>query len=78
MERGVNIYIPTALEKNIVYFKNPNENKDKFWHDNAVTISRIHRAKGNEADMVYIVGLDEVAENEGDVSLEKSGLCGND
>ncbi|MGB5961433.1 MAG: ATP-binding domain-containing protein, partial [Coleofasciculaceae cyanobacterium] len=33
------------------------------------TISRVPRAKGNEADMVYVVGFDNVAANEADVSL---------
>lgn len=69
MERGIKIYIPAALEKNVVNFRYPYENRDKFWHDDAVTISTIHRAKGNEADMIYILGLDKVAENESNVSL---------
>ncbi|MGL5576420.1 MAG: ATP-binding domain-containing protein, partial [Sarcina sp.] len=41
---------------------------DKFWNDGAVTISRIERAKGNEAVMVYVVGIEEIAKNENSVS----------
>ncbi|MFH7024334.1 MAG: ATP-binding domain-containing protein [Heteroscytonema crispum UTEX LB 1556] len=29
----------------------------------------IHRAKGNEADMVYVVGLDKIAKNESNIML---------
>lgn len=67
--KGIDIYIPTALNKNIIHPSWPNENKDKFWEDGAVTISRIHRAKGNEAAMVYIIGLENVAKEEGNISL---------
>jgi superfamily I DNA and RNA helicase len=37
--------------------------------EGGVTVSRVPRAKGNEADMVYVVGFDNVARNESDVSL---------
>lgn len=40
---------------------------DKFWLDGAVTLSKIARAKGNEAPMVYVVGLEYIAKNEGEV-----------
>lgn len=38
------------------------QNADQFWYEDAVTVSRIHRAKGHEAKMVYIVGLEFVAQ----------------
>lgn len=36
----------------------------RFVFDGAVTFSQVTRAKGNEANMVYVVGLDEVAKKE--------------
>lgn len=45
--------------------KNPNQ----FRLDGHVTITGVNRAKGNEADMVYIVGLDEVGRRDADFAL---------
>lgn len=69
MEQDINIYIPTALELNELKPQYPNSDPDRFWMEGGVTISRVPRAKGNEADMVYVVGLDQVARNEVDVTL---------
>ncbi|QLG13243.1 ATP-binding domain-containing protein (plasmid) [Deinococcus sp. D7000] len=62
---GIDFYIPSADAKNLPAGKNPN----RFWLEGAVTITTIHRAKGNEADVVYVVGLDEVARAEGDIQV---------
>lgn len=69
IKQGIDIYIPTALELNELKPQWPNHNPDCFWMEGGVTVSRVPRAKGNEADMVYVVGLDQVARNESDVSL---------
>ncbi|NEQ07922.1 MAG: ATP-binding domain-containing protein, partial [Moorea sp. SIO4E2] len=69
MEQDIDIYIPTALELNELKPQWPHVDRDRFWKDGGVTISRVPRAKGNEADMVYVVGVDNVARNESDVSL---------
>jgi superfamily I DNA and RNA helicase len=69
MEQGIDIYIPTALELNELNPQWPHHNPDHFWMEGGVTVSRVPRAKGNEADMVYVVGFDHVARNEADVSL---------
>jgi superfamily I DNA and RNA helicase len=69
MEQGIDIYIPTALELNELKPQWPNYEPDRFWKEGGVTVSRVPRAKGNEADMVYVVGFDHVARNEADVSL---------
>ncbi len=69
MEQGVNIFIASAKGLNQLNPKYPNSNPDSFWYPGGVTISRIHRAKGNEADMVYVVGLDHIAKNESDIQL---------
>jgi superfamily I DNA and RNA helicase len=69
IDYGIDIYIPSSLELNDTNPKWPNNNPDLFWHDGGVTISRIDRTKGNEADMVYLVGLDNIAKNESDTKL---------
>ena len=69
IEQGVDIYIPTALELNELKPQWPHVDNDRFWMEGGVTITRVPRAKGNEADMVYVVGFDHVARNESEVSL---------
>lgn len=69
INQGIDIYIPTALELNELKPQWPHYDPDRFWMEGGVTISRVPRAKGNEADMVYVIGFDNVASNEMDVSL---------
>ena len=69
MDAEIDIYVPTALKSNDLYPQYPHHDPDKFWHDGGVTVSRVNRAKGHEADMVYVVGCDRVARNESDVSF---------
>jgi superfamily I DNA and RNA helicase len=68
--KGIPIYIPTARNLNDL---DPNKNnRDSFWQEGGVTISLIHRAKGNEAEMVYVVGFDRIAENESKIKLRNA------
>ena len=69
MDQDIDIYIPTALQLNDLVPQWPNQHRDRFWHESGVTVSRINRAKGHEADMVYVVGFDLVARNESDVNF---------
>lgn len=69
IDYGIDIYIPSALDLNNINPKWPHNNPDLFWFDGGVTVSRIDRTKGNEADMVYVVGLDNIAKNESDTKL---------
>jgi superfamily I DNA and RNA helicase len=69
MLNNIDIFIPSALDINILNPSFPNINANNFWHEGAVTVSRIYRAKGNEANMVYIVGLDSVAKDESNIIL---------
>lgn len=68
---GIHFYIPSALDSNqfpeqlSFQDKRPNQ----FWKENAVTLSRIHRAKGNEAYMVYLIGFNNIAKDESNISL---------
>lgn len=76
IDSGIDVYIPTALGLNDLYPQWPNNNPDRFWHDGGVTVSRVNRAKGHETDMVYVVGFDNVARNESDVSLRNQLFVG--
>ncbi|BDA71871.1 pentapeptide repeat protein [Calothrix sp. PCC 7716] len=69
IDQGINIFIPSGTKLNQLNPKYPNNNPNLFWYPGGVTISRIHRAKGNEADMVYVVGLDNVAKSESNIIL---------
>ena len=73
MGRGVRIFTPGALECDVISPKHPDSNANNFWRDGGVTVSQIHRAKGNEAEMVHVVGFDLVARDEGSVNL-RNGL----
>jgi superfamily I DNA and RNA helicase len=76
MEQEIDVYIPTALKLNDLVPQYPNNDPDKFWHEGGVTVSRITRAKGHEADMVYVVGFDNVARNESDVNFRNQLFVG--
>jgi superfamily I DNA and RNA helicase len=67
IKQKIDIFIPGNCDCNQVFSETKDPNK--FWHEGAVTISRIHRAKGHEADMIYIIGCDRVAENESNICL---------
>lgn len=61
---GVDSFVPSALELNDSYPDRFEKDPNRFWHEGGVTVSQIHRAKGNEAEFVYIVGADQIAREE--------------
>lgn len=69
-DEKINFYMPSYEKINDFVCKWPNQKPKPniFWQDNAVTISQIGRAKGNEAPMVYVVGVEETAKNESSIS----------
>jgi superfamily I DNA and RNA helicase len=69
MKQGIDIFIPGTSDLNILKSDRKEQNPNKFWCEGAVTISRIHRAKGQEADLVYLVGLDNIAKDESNIQL---------
>lgn len=69
MNQGIDIYIPSTPSCNLLKVNKANSQPDRFWCEGGVTVSRIHRAKGNEADMVYLVGFDSIAKNESNLNL---------
>jgi superfamily I DNA and RNA helicase len=76
MSQGIDIYIPSTPDCNILIPDKENRDPNKFWCEGGVTVSRIHRAKGNEADMVYVVGLDNVAKDESNLQLRNQLFVG--
>jgi superfamily I DNA and RNA helicase len=72
-DHGVRIFTPGAVECDVIEPKYPAFNANNFWCDGGVTVSQVHRAKGNEAEMVHVVGFDLVARDEGSVNL-RNGL----
>jgi superfamily I DNA and RNA helicase len=66
LDQCINIYIPSALQVNQPSPKYPHNNPDLFWDNSnrGITITTVERAKGNEAEMVYLVGLDNLAHDE--------------
>lgn len=67
MEHNIDIYVPTAKTINVL--ERNNSQRNHFWHDGGITVSLIHRVKGNEADMVYVVGFDNIAKEESSCQL---------
>lgn len=66
--QGIDYYIPGTIGKNR-WPERSSRNPNQFWEAEAVTVSRIHRAKGHEAYQVYIVGLDAIARDESNIQL---------
>ncbi|GAB4181183.1 MAG: hypothetical protein Fur006_16040 [Coleofasciculaceae cyanobacterium] len=69
ISQGIDIYIPSTPDCNILQIDKQQRNPNQFWCEGGITVSRIHRAKGNEAEMVYVVGLDNVAKDESNLQL---------
>ena len=66
-KNGINFYIPSYEDINQITYDWRKSRPEVFWIEGAVTISQIGRAKGNEAPMVYIIGLEEIAINESSI-----------
>ncbi|WP_298608862.1 DEAD/DEAH box helicase [uncultured Thiothrix sp.] len=71
---GIDIFVASGTRLNQPNPKYPDNDPDAFWYAGGVTISRVVRAKGNEADIVYVVGMDLVAEQEHDLLMRNQLL----
>ncbi|MGV2829912.1 pentapeptide repeat-containing protein [Myxosarcina sp. GI1(2024)] len=69
IRQGIDIYLPTNSRINTLHTELDERLPDCFWQPGAVTISTIYRAKGQEANMVYLVGLDNIAKWEDNLAL---------
>ena len=74
INQKINIYLPTQSTFNCLDTPYEQRNHNQFWYPGAITISTIHRAKGQEADMVYLIGLDNIAQNESNLYLRNQLL----
>ena len=63
INQGLNVYLPGQRTYNAID-PQTQDNPDRFWHPGAITVSTIHRAKGQAADRVYLVGLDRLAQED--------------
>ncbi len=61
LNQGIDIYLPGQRTNNSID-PHTQDNPNQFWYPGAVTLTTIHRAKGQEADLVYLVGLDRIAQ----------------
>lgn len=66
---GLNYYVPQAPGNNVTEFHWKDKEGDRFWSDDAVTIASVYEAKGNEANMVYVLGVENVAQKEEDMNI---------
>ena len=65
--QGIDIYLPTQPTFNCL--DSGERHPNRFWHPGAITISTVYRAKGQEADRVFLVGLDRIAVAESELAL---------
>ena len=73
---NISVYLPGNKDVNVPKQKWPSTDPNGFWRDGAVTVSPIMQAKGNEADVVYVVGLDQVASREDHIPLRNQLFVG--
>ncbi len=69
-EVGVDVYVAGNLQGNTPPATDWREqNRNGFRLPGHITLTNVVRARGNEADLVHIVGLDEVGVHEAQVSM---------
>lgn len=74
LNQGIDIYLPGSPACNCL--NSDHDRPEQFWCEGAVTVSHLHRAKGQEADMVYVIGLDQIAQAEQNLQLRQQLLVG--
>jgi superfamily I DNA and RNA helicase len=74
IKQGIEIYLPGNSQSNLLHTETNKCKPNQFWSEGAITLTPIHRAKGQEADMVYLIGLDRVAETESNIYLRNQLL----
>lgn len=73
---NISVYLPGNKDINVPKQQWPNTDRNGFWREEAVTVSPIMQAKGNEADVVYMVGLDHIAQQEDHIQLRNQLFVG--
>lgn len=75
-EAGVSVYLPGNRDADVSKQRWPDTDPNGFWREGSVTVSPVMQAKGNEADVVYVVGLDHVAAQEDNIKLRNQLFVG--
>ncbi|WP_420594247.1 DEAD/DEAH box helicase [Deinococcus sp.] len=73
---NLSVYLPGNKDVNVPKQKWPNTDPNGFWRDGAITVSPVMQAKGNEADVVYVIGLDRIAAREDDIKRRNQLFVG--
>ncbi|MFA5295550.1 MAG: ATP-binding domain-containing protein [Methanoregulaceae archaeon] len=61
-EKAISYYFPGESDININHTPDYRDKKPRdFWKEGAVTIANANQAKGNEADFVFVIGLEDIA-----------------
>ena len=63
-KQGLNIFLPGSGSANSL-----DNNTNKFWSPGSITIANSYRAKGQEAAVVYIIGLENLAKDANNLVL---------
>ena len=71
-EAGVSVYLPGNRDADVPKQRWPDTDPNGFWREGSVTVSPVMQAKGNEADVVYFVG---VSRSRGWVHLSGAGMA---
>ena len=74
IKQGIAIYLPGSSNYNLLPTESNQYHANQFWYEGAITITTIYRAKGQEADMVYVIGADFIAKNESNIYLRNQLL----
>ena len=69
MRQGINIFLPGSATANSLDDKTKDNYANNFYYPGAITIANSYRAKGQEAAIVYIIGLDNLAKKANDLTL---------
>jgi len=73
-EHGLHYYLPGAKSCDQVPSSSASpygakRDADHLWYDQAITIAKLYSAKGHEAPMVYIIGLEALALDESNLKV---------
>ncbi|MBN1165772.1 MAG: DEAD/DEAH box helicase [Methanospirillaceae archaeon] len=72
--KGIDYYYPGNPDTNIPPVEDFTKRKPRiFWEKNCVTIAHMNQAKGNEADFVFVLGIDAVAQKDQEIN-ERNAL----
>ena len=72
----ISVYLPGNKDVNLPRQKWPSMGPNGFWRDGAVMVSPVMQPKGNEADVVHVVRLDQVASREDHIPMRNQLFVG--